>query len=67
MEEKFKTLMVLSHYLEVCLCLGYLTSIILEIETYKYLLLHLQTGRFRQFWDEAAKSRHMVEAVPGEK
>lgn len=25
----------------------------------------LQTGRFRQFWDEAAKSRHIVEAVPG--
>ncbi|XP_043810469.1 eukaryotic translation initiation factor 3 subunit K isoform X2 [Manihot esculenta] len=39
MEEKFKTLMVLSHYLE--------------------------TGRFRQFWDEAAKSRNIVEAVPG--
>ena len=28
-------------------------------------LLHFQTGRFRQFWDEAAKSRHIVEAVPG--
>ncbi|KAJ0091107.1 hypothetical protein Patl1_13677 [Pistacia atlantica] len=28
--------------------------------------LHLlQTGRFRQFWDEAAKSRHIVESVPG--
>ncbi|KAJ6913808.1 eukaryotic translation initiation factor 3 subunit K-like isoform X1 [Populus alba x Populus x berolinensis] len=39
MEEQFKTLTVLSHYLE--------------------------TGRFRQFWDEAAKSRHIVEAVPG--
>jgi len=26
----------------------------------------LQTGRFRQFWDEAAKSRHIVEAVPGD-
>ncbi|RZB72006.1 Eukaryotic translation initiation factor 3 subunit K [Glycine soja] len=39
MEEQFKTLIVLSHYLE--------------------------TGRFRQFWDEAAKSRHIVEAVPG--
>ncbi|XP_021665191.2 eukaryotic translation initiation factor 3 subunit K isoform X1 [Hevea brasiliensis] len=38
MEEQFKTLIVLSHYLE--------------------------TGRFRQFWDEAAKSRHIVEAVP---
>ena len=25
----------------------------------------LQTGRFRQFWEEAAKSRHIVEAVPG--
>jgi translation initiation factor 3 subunit K len=39
MEEQFKTLIVLSHYLE--------------------------TGRFRQFWDEAAKSRHIVEVVPG--
>ena len=25
----------------------------------------MQTARFRQFWDEAAKSRHIVEAVPG--
>ncbi|KAF2304217.1 hypothetical protein GH714_028606 [Hevea brasiliensis] len=24
----------------------------------------VKTGRFRQFWDEAAKSRHIVEAVP---
>ncbi|PON66061.1 Eukaryotic translation initiation factor 3 subunit K [Parasponia andersonii] len=39
MEEQFKTLIVLSHYLE--------------------------TGRFCQFWDEAAKSRHIVEVVPG--
>ncbi|PHU11674.1 Eukaryotic translation initiation factor 3 subunit K [Capsicum chinense] len=39
MEEQFKTLIVLSHYLE--------------------------TARFRQFWDEAAKSRHIVEAVSG--
>ncbi|GLT74231.1 hypothetical protein SLA2020_460390 [Shorea laevis] len=39
MEEQFKTLIVLSHYLE--------------------------TGRFCQFWDEAAKSHHIVEAVPG--
>ncbi|XP_054804650.1 eukaryotic translation initiation factor 3 subunit K isoform X2 [Prosopis cineraria] len=39
MEEQFKTLIVLSHYLE--------------------------TGRFRQFWDEAAKNRDIVEAVPG--
>lgn len=39
MEEQFKTLIVLSHYLE--------------------------TARFRQFWDEAAKSRHIVEVVPG--
>ncbi|KAE8700360.1 Eukaryotic translation initiation factor 3 subunit K [Hibiscus syriacus] len=39
MEEQFKALIILSHYLE--------------------------TGRFRQFWDEAAKSRHVVEAVPG--
>nr|VDC73974.1 unnamed protein product [Brassica rapa] len=39
MEEQFKTLIVLSHYLE--------------------------TGRFQQFWDEAAKNRHILEAVPG--
>ncbi|GAA0166641.1 translation initiation factor [Lithospermum erythrorhizon] len=39
MEDQFKTLIILSHYLE--------------------------TARFRQFWDEAAKSRHIVEAVPG--
>jgi translation initiation factor 3 subunit K len=39
MEEQFKTLIVLSHYLE--------------------------TGRFRQFWDEAAKTPHILEAVPG--
>lgn len=31
----------------------------------KNQLLPLQTGRFRQFWDEAAKNRHIVEAVPG--
>ncbi|CAD6202366.1 unnamed protein product [Miscanthus lutarioriparius] len=39
MEEQFKTLIVLSHYLE--------------------------TARFSQFWDEAAKNRHILEAVPG--
>lgn len=26
----------------------------------------LQTARFRQFWDEAAKSRNILEVVPGE-
>ncbi|GMH18113.1 hypothetical protein Nepgr_019954 [Nepenthes gracilis] len=39
MEEQFKTLIVLSHYLE--------------------------TARFGQFWDEAAKCRHILEVVPG--
>ena len=39
MEEQFKTLIVLSHYLE--------------------------TGRFRQFWDEASKSRNILDVVPG--
>ncbi|KAL3830074.1 hypothetical protein ACJIZ3_018876 [Penstemon smallii] len=39
MEEQFKTLIVLSHYLE--------------------------TARFRQFWDEATKNRHILEAIPG--
>ncbi|KAH0654454.1 hypothetical protein KY290_031488 [Solanum tuberosum] len=38
-EEQFKTLNVLSHFLE--------------------------TARFRQFWDEAAKSCHIVETVSG--
>ncbi|NP_001132842.1 uncharacterized LOC100194334 [Zea mays] len=39
MEEQFKALIVLSHYLE--------------------------TARFRQFWDDAANNRHILEAVPG--
>ncbi|CAM8960955.1 unnamed protein product [Rhodiola kirilowii] len=39
MEEQFKTLIVLSHYLE--------------------------TARFSQFWEEASKNRHILEAVPG--
>uniref|UniRef100_A0A0D9VQC0 Eukaryotic translation initiation factor 3 subunit K n=1 Tax=Leersia perrieri TaxID=77586 RepID=A0A0D9VQC0_9ORYZ len=39
MEEQFKTLIVLSHYLE--------------------------TARFRQFWDEAAKNRNILDVVPG--
>ncbi|KAJ0987470.1 hypothetical protein J5N97_005826 [Dioscorea zingiberensis] len=39
MEEQFKTLIVLSHYLE--------------------------TARFRQFWDEAAKNRSTLEVIPG--
>ncbi|KAG4959258.1 eukaryotic translation initiation factor 3 subunit K-like isoform X2 [Glycine soja] len=30
-----------------------------------FLIPERVTGRFRQFWDEAAKSRHIVEAVPG--
>ncbi|CAN8242351.1 unnamed protein product [Cochlearia groenlandica] len=41
MEEQFKALIVLSHYLE--------------------------TGRFQQFWDEAAKNRNILESVPGNK
>ncbi|KAI3864769.1 hypothetical protein MKX03_034981 [Papaver bracteatum] len=39
MDEQFKNLIMLSHYLE--------------------------TARFRQFWDEAAKNRSIVEVVPG--
>ncbi|XP_051150706.1 eukaryotic translation initiation factor 3 subunit K [Andrographis paniculata] len=39
MEEQFKTLIVLSHYLE--------------------------TTRFDQFWDEVAKIRNILDAVPG--
>ncbi|KAJ4824556.1 Eukaryotic translation initiation factor 3 subunit K [Turnera subulata] len=65
MEEQFKTLIVLSHYLEVCLCLcNFSCSNVWSERSFTYLF-HLQTGRFRQFWDEAAKSRHIVEAVPG--
>lgn len=30
-----------------------------------YDYLCLQTARFRQFWDEAAKSRHILDVVPG--
>ncbi|CAH1425333.1 unnamed protein product [Lactuca virosa] len=39
MDEQFKTLIVLSHYLE--------------------------TAKFRQFCDEAAKNRHILDVVPG--
>ncbi|KAF6139815.1 hypothetical protein GIB67_009662 [Kingdonia uniflora] len=39
MEEQFKALVVLSHYLE--------------------------TARFRQFWEEAAKNRSILDVVPG--
>ncbi|PWA75868.1 eukaryotic translation initiation factor 3 subunit K [Artemisia annua] len=39
MDEQFKTLILLSHYLE--------------------------TAKFRQFWDEAAKARHILDLVPG--
>lgn len=67
MEDQFKTLIVLSHYLEVCVY-----SIIVPMDMHSlnvttlYLYLHLQTGRFRHFWDEAAKHRNIVEAVPGD-
>uniref|UniRef100_A0A9I9DBD2 Eukaryotic translation initiation factor 3 subunit K n=1 Tax=Cucumis melo TaxID=3656 RepID=A0A9I9DBD2_CUCME len=30
-----------------------------------FLIPERVTGKFRQFWDEAAKNRHIVEAVPG--
>lgn len=67
MEEQFKTLIVLSHYLEVHF------SVYLDlfwqnypcISTVNNYFIFLQTARFRQFWDEAAKNRHMVEVVPG--
>nr|XP_043623890.1 eukaryotic translation initiation factor 3 subunit K [Erigeron canadensis] len=39
MDQPFKTLILLSHYLE--------------------------TAKFRQFWDEAAKTRHILDVVPG--
>ena len=28
-------------------------------------MFHFHTGRFHQFWEEAAKSCHVVEALPG--
>lgn len=63
MEEQFKSLIVLSHYLEVC-PLAFLHF--LEHVAQNVLVLHaLQTARFQQFWDEAAKSRHILEVVPG--
>lgn len=65
MEEQFKTLIVLSHYLEVFLLWSYLFDLHACVEWNTKNLLPPQTGRFRQFWDEAAKNRHIVEAVPG--
>lgn len=64
MEEQFKTLIVLSHYLEVCICFSF-TWLEQLFEIRNSWTSLFQTGRFRQFWDEAAKSRHIVEAVPG--
>ncbi|KAF2554264.1 hypothetical protein F2Q68_00037754, partial [Brassica cretica] len=34
-------------------------------EQFKALSHYLETGRFQQFWDEAAKNRHFLESVPG--
>ncbi|KAF5748390.1 eukaryotic translation initiation factor 3 subunit K [Tripterygium wilfordii] len=36
-----------------------------QIKTLIVLSHYLESGRFREFWDEAAKSRHIVESVPG--
>ncbi|XP_061950614.1 eukaryotic translation initiation factor 3 subunit K-like [Populus nigra] len=36
-----------------------------QLKTLIVLSHYLETGRFRQFWDEVAKNRHIVEAVPG--
>lgn len=44
-------------------CLWSLDSVLMHgLQSYFFLL---QTGRFSQFWDEASKNRHIVEAVPG--
>lgn len=69
MEDQFKALIVLSHYLEVR---KHQYKFILGSRKgvhwlFKTLVLLLQTGRFQQFWDEAAKNRHIFEAVPGTK
>lgn len=78
MEDQFKTLIVLSHYLEVSSSSSlvayaadgesiqkahYLGILLLTVLI--FYTLHLQTARFRQFWDEAAKNRQIVEVVPG--
>lgn len=63
MEEQFKTLIVLSHYLEVQLLHWIWRFICYAVP--KIIFFFLQTGRFSQFWDEASKNRHILEAVPG--
>lgn len=74
MEEQFKTLIVLSHYLEVIVATPLLdvsnilfgSMTVIKICISCYLLYPLvQTARFRQFWDEAAKSRNILETIPG--
>ncbi|XP_042480586.1 eukaryotic translation initiation factor 3 subunit K-like [Macadamia integrifolia] len=36
-----------------------------QFKTFIVLSHYLETSRFRQFWDEAAKNRHILEIVPG--
>jgi translation initiation factor 3 subunit K len=36
-----------------------------QVKTLIVLSHYLETARFGQFWDEAAKSRHLLDAVPG--
>jgi translation initiation factor 3 subunit K len=65
MKEQFKTLIVLSHYLEVLSTWSNLctfSSLVWNLHLSQ--VLHLKTARFRQFWDEAAKNRNILEVVP---
>ncbi|KAI3447254.1 hypothetical protein Pfo_003919 [Paulownia fortunei] len=50
------------------LCLFLISERVQMEEQFKTLIVfshYLETARFRQFWDEAAKSRHILEVVPG--
>ncbi|KAL3625264.1 Eukaryotic translation initiation factor 3 subunit K [Castilleja foliolosa] len=50
------------------LCLFLIPERVQMEEHFKTLIVfshYLETARFRQFWDEVAKSRHILEAVPG--
>ncbi|GFP82129.1 eukaryotic translation initiation factor 3 subunit k [Phtheirospermum japonicum] len=50
------------------LCLFLIPERVQMEEQFKTLIVfshYLETARFRQFWDEVAKSRHILEAVPG--
>nr|GEY58265.1 eukaryotic translation initiation factor 3 subunit K [Tanacetum cinerariifolium] len=50
------------------LCLFLIPERVQMDEQFKTLILlfdYLETAKFRQFWDEAAKARHILDLVPG--